>query len=66
MSRWKLDDGTEVFGLVRHAKPKIRTILITGCRPEIDATVVRVVAKEPIGPVTSRSMYHSSWKPWSS
>lgn len=38
-------DGTAVFDLVRQADPKIRTVLITGCRPEMDASVGRVLAE---------------------
>lgn len=35
--------GTEVFGLVRQVNPKIRTILITGYRAELDAVVTLVL-----------------------
>ncbi|WP_406695617.1 response regulator [Singulisphaera sp. Ch08] len=38
-------DGTVVFDLVRQADPKTRTVLITDCRPEMDETVVRVLAE---------------------
>jgi two-component system, NtrC family, response regulator HydG len=38
-------DGAEVFGLVRAADPKTRTVLITGCRRETDVLVERVLAE---------------------
>jgi two-component system, NtrC family, response regulator HydG len=38
-------DGTEVFRLVRGAAPEARTVLITGCRPEMDSLVERVLAE---------------------
>jgi CheY-like chemotaxis protein len=37
--------GDEVFRLVREANPGARTILITGCRPEADGLVERVLAE---------------------
>ena len=37
--------GTEVFDLVRDADPRIRTVLITGWRSEMNAIVARVLAE---------------------
>jgi DNA-binding response OmpR family regulator len=38
-------DGGEVFRLVREADPHARTVLVTGCRPEMDTLVERVLAE---------------------
>jgi DNA-binding response OmpR family regulator len=36
-------DGSEVYRLIREANPQLRVILITGCRPEMDPIVQRVL-----------------------
>jgi len=36
-------DGAQVFRLVRAANPQARTVLITGCRPEMDQVIQKVV-----------------------
>jgi DNA-binding NtrC family response regulator len=38
-------NGTDVFRLVRDAAPEARTLLITGCRPEMDTLVQQVLAE---------------------
>ncbi|MHC5537523.1 response regulator [Singulisphaera rosea] len=38
-------DGGEVFRLVRESEPRARTVLVTGCRPEMDSLVERVLAE---------------------
>jgi DNA-binding response OmpR family regulator len=36
-------DGSEIYRLVRETNPQARVILITGCRPEMDRVVQRVL-----------------------
>jgi DNA-binding NarL/FixJ family response regulator len=38
-------DGSKVFRLVREADPRARTVLVTGCRLEMDPLVERVLAE---------------------
>jgi CheY-like chemotaxis protein len=38
-------DGREVFRLVRECDPRTRTVLVTGCRPEMDPLVEHVLAE---------------------
>ncbi|WP_422926296.1 response regulator [Singulisphaera sp. PoT] len=38
-------DGSEVYRLVRGAVPEARTVVITGCRPEMDGLIDRVLAE---------------------
>jgi DNA-binding NtrC family response regulator len=39
------DNGSEVFRVVRKVAPGARTVLITGCRPEMDTLVDQVLAE---------------------
>ncbi len=38
-------DGAEVFRLMREFAPEARTVVITGCRPEMDSLVEQVLAE---------------------
>jgi DNA-binding NtrC family response regulator len=38
-------NGTDVFRVVREIAPEARTVLITGCRPEMDSLVEQVLAE---------------------
>src|SRR5436309_2443999 len=38
-------DGGDVFRLVREADPHARTVLVTGCRPEMNPLVERVLSE---------------------
>jgi DNA-binding NarL/FixJ family response regulator len=38
-------NGSDVFHLVRRATPQARTVLITGCRSEMDQFIDRAIAE---------------------